>query len=1162
MGVSTSGRGADGDQTDAETRRGKQQQSAAQDWSWLASPPWGVVPLPPELACRVGPHGRLRPGACGAAEAIATHAESVASACPPHAHLDPRCAQLHTQLHRMAAAVQQVLAVAALATTGGTASAAEGGAAAAPDSVAKLHALTPVWVGNMLVFGGQAAAISELAARISTLATTAAEALSDGPGCQRPTRDPAVLLGATSAQQTALQLVDVAFGRSVIDHRERWEACNRLQPVLECGLLEPHLLSSSGPTSGREQQQQQSRGQHVVMAAWRGERQQVQELLVFLTKGQPQRELGAGGQSPWRGLWKRMEGWAADRRSQQWAWLLQMAAAGEEAEAAVGVGAAGAAGQEDAQVVRAWGEAASEVLRGATCWLGLYAVLRAGLHAEASAAGHYKALNFDAKRFQALACELDPFVMAPAFPMFLLARALEPNEPASPTDFYNALLLGQLPDLPDLHWPTAGPAANRSPAARRRRDGGPPPPPPLSYAHCLEVMDGYLREPHATIAMFRALWHRDNQHVSTAVGELIRSWQDAWAAADTAAQEEELKLQRGRALAHEVWRRGGSGGGVLSDQSVRHVLTKLEAIHEAAADAAAVGDGGDGLDAVLAGLAGGWGEFYISDEEVAAAHDDLALYARSAGVVEALAAVHECRPAAAALAAALRALKLLRIVPGAVPPASYLTPEAARLANAGVAAAPLPPPLVAAALMAAAGGGCDLVRLRVPPPGDEDVNAAALLLGMSMHTLAYAPATAAAGTHLLFQPAFCECAAQPQAAGAAAGNVRAAPSGVSGGRGGGVRGGGGGSGAREIELNVCRAFKPDWPQSDAEACASKWPYPWLAVRDVAVAQWTDKTTVPEMVLFLRLNLLERHLGICAAGVQGVAALARVLTAVAKLREELCRPSGAKAAAAPPARDFAVQINRVLEYGDETAATGESSGSGQSHCANGRSDGQQSGGGVADGAHSSRVDALPLELLTHNLSDEAAHRAPPLPSGAQRRQVLTVPAPPMRRGRGTGSGTATGNGTGNGVNGSPQHSQPAGAQPQQSQTVTMVELVPEAAGVEYDPSTLQDPAVSRQAAQLLATLANGALADVELAAAAVLCRLRQAEGAEEQQEEQESAGQRRRKAQQRRLPRHCLKLDVWIHEVAPGRPWELVLPPAERVADWNKKMGKLVLAAKR
>ena len=501
MGVSTSGRGADGDQTaEAETRQGKQQQSAAQDWSWLASPPWGVVPLPPELACRVDPHGRLRPGTCGA-EAIATHAESVASACPPHAHLDPRCAQLHTQLHRMAAAVQQVLAVAALATTGGTASAAEGGAAAAPDSVAKLHALTPVWVGNMLVFGGQAAAISELAARISTLATTAAEALSDGPGCQRPTRDPAVLLGATSAQQTALQLVDVAFGRSVIDHRERWEACNRLQPVLECGLLEPHLLSSSGPTSGREQQQQQSRGQHVVMAAWRGERQQVQELLVFLTKGQPQRELGAGGQSPWRGLWKRMEGWAADRRSQQWAWLLQMAAAGEEAEAAVGVGAAGAAGQEDAQVVRAWGEAASEVrsthvaggsicfgcgtptmpacnllgrgtccscwhadrdsyarhcacgtfcydwprslcivttsdataaaavclhtpqvLRGATCWLGLYAVLRAGLHAEASAAGHYKALNFDAKRFQALACELDPFVMAPAFPMFLLAR--------------------------------------------------------------------------------------------------------------------------------------------------------------------------------------------------------------------------------------------------------------------------------------------------------------------------------------------------------------------------------------------------------------------------------------------------------------------------------------------------------------------------------------------------------------------------------------------------------------------------------------------------------------------------------------------------------------------------------------------------------------------
>ena len=110
MGVSTSGRGADGDQTaEAETRQGKQQQSAAQDWSWLASPPWGVVPLPPELACRVGPDGRLRPGTCSA-EAIATHAESVASACPPHVHSDPHCAQLHTQLHRMTAAVQQVRA--------------------------------------------------------------------------------------------------------------------------------------------------------------------------------------------------------------------------------------------------------------------------------------------------------------------------------------------------------------------------------------------------------------------------------------------------------------------------------------------------------------------------------------------------------------------------------------------------------------------------------------------------------------------------------------------------------------------------------------------------------------------------------------------------------------------------------------------------------------------------------------------------------------------------------------------------------------------------------------------------------------------------------------------------------------------------------------------
>ena len=422
-------------------------------------------------------------------------------------------------------------------------------------------------------------------------------------------------------------------------------------------------------------------------------------------------------------------------------------------------------------------------------------------------------------------------------------QALKPDRHVHPLYMHDTLLLGQLPDLPDLHWPAAGPAAKRSPAVRRRRDGGPPPPPPLSYAHCLEVMDGYLREPHATITMFRALWHR-GEDISIAVRELVRGWYDAWQAELQAAAIKAARLASGRDLAHEMWRRCS---GVLSDGELRELLLELWGPQAIGAAAAVYGGWGGGAAGAAAQHLP---SLPVSDVVVAAAHDDLALYARSAGVVEALAAVHECRPAAAALAAALRALKLLRIVPGAVPPASYLTSEAARLANAGVAAAP-PPPLVAAAL-AAAGGGCDLVRLRVPPPGDEAVSAAALLMGMSVHTLSFTPEIVSSGNRLMLQPAFGTCTAelrepQPQQQAAAAGSggsrAKAAPAAgavsSSGGRGG--AGGGGGS-AAGLVVDVCRAFSPSWPQSDAEACASKWPYPWLAVRELAVVQWSDSTS--------------------------------------------------------------------------------------------------------------------------------------------------------------------------------------------------------------------------------------------------------------------------------------------------------------------------------
>ncbi|KAG2421980.1 hypothetical protein HYH02_015557, partial [Chlamydomonas schloesseri] len=380
-------------------------------------------------------------------------------------------------------------------------------------------------------------------------------------------------------------------------------------------------------------------------------------------------------------------------------------------------------------------------------------------------------------------------------------------------EMYDVLLLGQLPDFPDLHWPTDGPgAANRSPAPAAGR-------------------------PAAAAAVVR-----------TRAGKL----------------ETVLDCLLGG---------GGSRGG---------------------------GGGWAGAGAGAARL--------VSDVQVAEARAGLAAFAQDRGLTDVLAALPAYRPPAAALAAALRALLLLRIVPGAVPPvAAYLSPEEARRARAGVEAA--------AALDTAAavqGGGCDLVRVRVPA-GDE-ASTAALLLVLSMHTVALERKVADACSYLLFQPAFRAAAAgqqqqrqqQQQQRG---GRVRAVEMAC--------------GGAREVDLDVCRVFKPAWPQSDAAALSSPWRYPWLAVRQLAVAQWTDKTTVSDMVAFLRLNLLERHLGICAAGVQGVVALGRMLVAVAKLREEL-RPSGGNAAAAA-GRDVAAQINRVLEFGDDerppTAAFG-------------------------------------------------------------------------------------------------------------------------------------------------------------------------------------------------------------------------------------------------
>ncbi|KAG2421981.1 hypothetical protein HYH02_015558 [Chlamydomonas schloesseri] len=221
---------------------------------------------------------------------------------------------------------------------------------------------------------------------------------------------------------------------------------------------------------------------------------------------------------------------------------------------------------------------------------------------------------------------------------------------------YDVLLLGQLPDFPDLHWPTDGPgAANRSPAARRR-DG--PPPPPLSYAHALEVMGSCLWEPQATHAMFRALWCRGQNDMRMAVGELLRSWFEAWAYAAEAGMEAKARCKRGMLLAHEAWVRGVTA---LSDDDVRNVLVRLQL-----SELAANGGGwlGAELETVLDCLLGGGGSRgggggwagagagaarLVSDVQVAEARAGLAAFAQDRGLTDVLAALPAYRPPAAAL---------------------------------------------------------------------------------------------------------------------------------------------------------------------------------------------------------------------------------------------------------------------------------------------------------------------------------------------------------------------------------------------------------------------------------------------------------------------------------------------------------------------------------
>ncbi|KAG2444165.1 hypothetical protein HYH02_009104 [Chlamydomonas schloesseri] len=1147
-----------------------QQPRAPQDWSWLASPPWGVAPLPPELAARVDAGGRLLlPGGSSAAAAVAAaasaHAVAIAASNRPHSHPDPRCAELYRRLHRMTGAAQQVLAVAAAAADAAPAAV----TGTSVRSAGEGPHLQPTWARNSRLPDGAPAVLAKIAASIAALTQAGAGILGGGLD-KPPTRYPGDLETSHNPQEKVVwMLYNFATSAHDTDSHNRRALCECLQPVLgTVGQPQTRTPPAPPPPCGSDWDSQgqgswmdmishydelpehRQQSEHRVMEAWHGGPWDAQALLALVAEA-PQEQLediAMSGVSPWRGLVNHVLAWCQGDRRQLWRWLLETAAAGEEAEVAAkvakGRGTTAAAAGQDAsrQLCRTWGDAATEVLRGAACWLAIFSMLHNDL---------LGGPGDDRDRLEVVireAFERDPLCMAVAFPMFLLARALHPGRHVSPLEMYDVLLLGQLPDFPDLHWPTDGPgAANRSPAARRR-DG--PPPPPLSYAHALEVMGSCLWEPQATHAMFRALWCRGQNDMRMAVGELLRSWFEAWAYAAEAGMEAKARCKRGMLLAHEAWVRGVTA---LSDDDVRNVLVRLQL-----SELAANGGGwlGAELETVLDCLLGGGGSRgggggwagagagaarLVSDVQVAEARAGLAAFAQDRGLTDVLAALPAYRPPAAALAAALRALLLLRIVPGAVPPvAAYLSPEEARRARAGVEAA--------AALDTAAavqGGGCDLVRVRVPA-GDE-ASTAALLLVLSMHTVALERKVADACSYLLFQPAFRAAAAgqqqqrqqQQQQRG---GRVRAVEMAC--------------GGAREVDLDVCRVFKPAWPQSDAAALSSPWRYPWLAVRQLAVAQWTDKTTVSDMVAFLRLNLLERHLGICAAGVQGVVALGRMLVAVAKLREEL-RPSGGNAAAAA-GRDVAAQINRVLEFGDDerppTAAFGGGGGAGggNSGSSNGSNIPAAKGTGDSSPAPAGAGLAPPtLNEFYSILESSAKVGVQPLPPAAQRRHELSAPCAPPGPPAGSNGGNCNGNG-----HGSPQQRDLRSQAMQQS--VSVLEVPPDAGGDYHVQPGYGQLLVEQNGRAENAILRRAKLANLELAAAAVLRRL-QLEGEEEGDGTQRG---RRGKEARRKLPRCHLKLDVWFFEVAPGRPWELVLPAAERVADWNKRMAVRVLATQR
>lgn len=250
----------------------------------------------------------------------------------------------------------------------------------------RLH--IPTWQEGISQAGGPIA-LAQVSSSVHTRAATYTEGFAGGPG------KPLVLGKSPVSTQPAINRKAVALLCKASlacqeDLEMRLSACERLRPLLLAG-------------RGRQQQQpgrgQQDRQQHMIMAAWRGGRRQVQELLACLidpASREPLQAAPAAAAGPRRrgsSAWRRLEDavvnhWAPDKRKMLWAWLLEMAAEAEEAEAEAeaertaaadasrGLWPAGVSMVEDADVISAWGTAATEV-RALTIYTGTHLRLTA-----------------------------------------------------------------------------------------------------------------------------------------------------------------------------------------------------------------------------------------------------------------------------------------------------------------------------------------------------------------------------------------------------------------------------------------------------------------------------------------------------------------------------------------------------------------------------------------------------------------------------------------------------------------------------------------------------------------------------------------------------------------------------------------------------------------